>query len=107
MGELTGADGHSCLLRAMCEAQATPSHDEGVLGDIVDFVLTSNFVNEEIDPKFKKYSEAQDAGQVYKRELFPITFTLWNSLFQATKDCNTFNKKCPISFFKFIDNTLI
>merc|ERR1712083_274081 len=33
MSQATGADGHACLLRAMCEASATPLHDEGLLGD--------------------------------------------------------------------------
>ena len=27
MGHMTGADGHQCLLRAMCEASSTPLHE--------------------------------------------------------------------------------
>ena len=31
--QLTGHDGHHCLLRAMCEASATPLHADGLLGE--------------------------------------------------------------------------
>ena len=64
MGHLTGADGHSCLLRAMCEASSTPLHDEGIIGDAVTFLLTTNYATEEEDERFKKYFAAQATGQV-------------------------------------------
>ena len=64
MSQITGADGHACLLRAMCEASATPLHDEGLLGDAVNFLLTANYATEETDEKFKKYFAAQAQGQV-------------------------------------------
>ena len=32
VNRITGADGHSCLLRAMCETSANPLHDDGLLG---------------------------------------------------------------------------
>ena len=64
MSQITGADGHACLLRAMCEAGATPLHDEGILGDVVNFLLTANYATEETDDKFKEYLEAQAKGQV-------------------------------------------
>ena len=64
MEELTGMNGQSCLLRAMCEAKAEPVHEEGIFGDIVDFFLTLDHTHEEDDLKFKKYSEAQSKGQV-------------------------------------------
>ena len=64
MGHITGADGHSCLLRAMCEASSTPLHDEGIIGDAVTFLLTTNYATEEEDEKFKKYFAAQAKGQV-------------------------------------------
>ena len=66
MGHLTGADGHSCLLRAMCEASSTPLHDEGIIGDAVTFLLTTNYATEEEDERFKKYFAAQAKGQVSK-----------------------------------------
>ena len=49
---------------AMCEASSTPLHDEGILGDAVNFLLTANYASEENDEKFKKYLEAQAVGQV-------------------------------------------
>ena len=64
LGRMIGADGQQCLLRAMCEASATPLHDEGIIGDAVTFLLTSNYVNEEKDERFEKYFEAQAKGQV-------------------------------------------
>ena len=64
MGQVTGVDGHSCLLRAMCEASATPSHAEGLLGDAVNFILTANYAQVEEDAKFKEYFVAQSKGQV-------------------------------------------
>ena len=64
MGHVTGADGHACLLRAMCEASSTPLHDEGLIGDAVTFLLTSNYASEESDQRFKKYFAAQAKGQV-------------------------------------------
>ena len=64
MGQMTGADGHACLLRAMCEASSHPLHDEGLLGDAVNFLLTANYAAEESDEKFKKYLGAQTKGQV-------------------------------------------
>ena len=64
MGQMTGADGHQCLLRAMCEASSTPLHDEGIIGDAVTFLLTANYATEETDHRFKKYFAAQAKGQV-------------------------------------------
>ena len=64
MSQVTGADGHACLLRAMCEASSTPLHDEGILGDAVNFLLTANYASEETDDKFMKYLDAQSRGQV-------------------------------------------
>ena len=64
MGQVTGADGHACLLRAMCEASSTPLHDEGILGDAVNFLLTANYAAEDTDEKFKEYLAAQAKGQV-------------------------------------------
>ena len=67
MGQVTGADGHACLLRAMCEVSSTPLHDEGLLGDAVNFLLsaTHNYIAEESD-MFKDYLGAQAKGQVIK-----------------------------------------
>ena len=64
MGKITGADGHACLLRAMCEASSTPLHGEGVFGDVVNFLLTGIYAAGESNNKFKNYLGAQAKGQV-------------------------------------------
>ena len=77
VAHFTGADGHSCLLRAMCEASSTPLHDEGLIGDAITFLLTANYATEETDNKFKKYFAAQAKGQVKKENMF-----FWLLIFQ-------------------------
>ena len=32
VGQVSRSDGHSCLLRAMCEVSANPHHEDGLLG---------------------------------------------------------------------------
>ena len=32
VGQITRTDGHSCLLRAMCEVSANPGHEDGLMG---------------------------------------------------------------------------
>jgi len=88
MGHMTGADGQACLLRAMCEASSTPLHDEGLIGDAVTFLLTSNYASEESDDRFKRYFAAQAKGQL-------------------TGDCSELHAECPISLFKFIDENIV
>jgi len=84
VGQITGADGHACLLRAMCEASAAPLHDEGLLGDAVNFLLTANYAAQQSDHDLKKYVAAQAQGQL-------------------SQDCLSYHKGCPFSFFKLID----
>merc|ERR1739848_290932 len=84
MSQVTGADGHACLLRAMCEASATPLHDEGLLGDAVNFLLTANYATEQTDEKLKEYVAAQTQGQL-------------------SQECLSYQQECPVSFFKYID----
>ena len=88
VGMFTGADGHSCLLRAMCEVGSNPFHEEGILGDAVNFLLTGNYAAEEEDERFLSYQEAQATGQI-------------------SGDCSSFHKSCPMSFFKLITDNII
>jgi len=88
VGTFSGADGHHCLLRAMCEVGSNPFHDEGILGDVVNFLLTGNYVQEEEDERFQSYVTAQTAGQV-------------------SGDCSTYHKSCPLSFFKLITDNFL
>ena len=83
VGKVSGADGQSCLLRAMCEVGSNPFHDDGILGDVMNFLLTSNYAAEEEDDRFKTYLKAQSHGQL-------------------SGDCSSYHKQCPMSFFKLI-----
>ena len=88
VGRFSGADGQSCLLRAMCEVGSNPFHGDGIFGDIMNFLLTANYVVEEEDDRFKTYLKAQSHGQL-------------------TGDCSEYHSDCPLSFFTLIsDNEL-
>ena len=71
VGQL-GVDGHSCLLRAMCEVGSSPHHGDGLLGDMVNVVLsaTNEAVmiegrdGQEMTNEYKEYVEAQMDGKV-------------------------------------------
>merc|ERR1739848_642094 len=43
VSQITRTDGHSCLLRAMCEVSANPGHEDGLMGDITNFLLTGSY----------------------------------------------------------------
>lgn len=85
VGSITGGYGQPCLLRAMCEVGSNPFHDDGIIGDVMNFLLSANFADEEEDERFKTYLKAQTNGKV-------------------TGDCSAFHKECPMSFFKLIHN---
>ena len=88
VGTVTGGFGQPCLLRAMCEVGSNPYHDEAIIEDRMNFLLSANFADEEEDERFQTYLEAQTNGKV-------------------AGDCSAFHKECPMSFFKFIhDNEL-
>ena len=88
IGTVTGGYGQPCLLRAMCEVGSNPFHDDGIIGDVMNFLLSANFADEEEDERFQTYLEAQTKGKM-------------------AGDCSAFHKECPMSFFKFIhDNEL-
>ena len=72
----------------MCEVGSNPFHDDGILGDVMNFLLSANFADEEEDERFQTYLDAQTNGKV-------------------SGDCSAFHKECPMSFFKLIhDNEL-
>ena len=67
MGQL-GVDGHACLLRSMCEMGSTPQHGEGLLGDVLNVLLSTASKLEVDGPNsdFKEYVEAELDGKVSK-----------------------------------------
>ena len=64
LGKL-GVDGHACLLRTMCEFGSSPHHDNGIVGDVLDVLLSAaNLVEGELDSDYKEYVEAEMDGKV-------------------------------------------
>ena len=62
-----GIDGQACLLRTICEVAVAPEHEDGILGDALNMVLTvTNTVNSLGHQRSEKdvYVEAQVYGQV-------------------------------------------
>ncbi|XP_064101337.1 uncharacterized protein LOC135211997 [Macrobrachium nipponense] len=77
-----GLDGKSCLLRAVCEVAESPLRDDGLLGEIINIVLTASYgttSNELYD-----YVNAEYYGRAY------------GSCWSAYPDC-------PVSIFKVFD----
>ena len=64
VGQIMRHDGHACLLRTICETNATPLHGDGVFGDLLNFLFSANHHKEEIDHKLQPYLTAQARGQV-------------------------------------------
>ena len=88
VGTFSGTNGQACLLRAMCEVGSNPFHGDGIFGDVVNFLLSANYAEEEEDERFKNYQTAQSHGH-------------------STGDCSQYHQQCPMSFFKLItDNDL-
>ena len=61
---VSGADGHACLLRAVCEVGSAPEHEDGILGDFVGVLLNTKHSDD------KAYTDAQLEGQVSIKIVF-------------------------------------
>ena len=88
MRKYTGMEGRACLLRAICEANATPDHNDGLLGDAVNLLLSASHAlkhgGEEADEEYKEYLAAEARGHL-------------------SGDCSKFESNCPITFFSVMD----
>ena len=84
----TGHEGKACLLRAICEANATPDHNDGLLGDAVNLLLSASHAlkhgGEEADEEYKEYLAAEARGHL-------------------SGDCEKYESQCPITFFSVLD----
>ena len=76
-----GVDGASCLERALCEVAAAPDHEDGILGDAINYLLR---VEKDGFVEHPKYAHAQEIGEL-------------------TGDCFEFQYMCPVSIFNVID----
>jgi len=93
LGAVTQKDGRSCLLRAMCEASSAPLHVDGLLGDVVNLLLSAGQalvggVESKMRDEFSEYVTAEDQGR-------------------ATGDCGSYHESCSLSFFDFVQNDVV
>ena len=77
-----GVNGHACLKRTVCEVAATPDHEDGIVGDLMNIVLKVS--NDQAVAESPVFIDAQQIGE-------------------ATQDCSKFSAECPMSLFKIID----
>jgi len=66
---------------------ATPNHDDGLFGEIVNVILNASAslgseLGNMVSPDYKSYLEAEFLGR-------------------DTGDCSSYSKTCKMSFFKF------
>jgi hypothetical protein len=82
---LAGGNGHDCVLRSICETALTPSHADGLLGELMNLMLLPSYLLEKVPLMGESdYLQAQRRGQYQK-------------------DCSFYHEKCPKSFFTFED----
>ncbi|KAK8738501.1 hypothetical protein OTU49_003909 [Cherax quadricarinatus] len=77
-----GVDGKSCLLRAVCEVAEAPLRDDGLLGEILNIILTASYGSS--SSQMYDYVNAEYYGRVYG-------------------DCWSAYPQCPMSIFKMFD----
>merc|ERR1712014_73807 len=82
-----GRSGHGCIQRTICEVAATPSHNDGLFGDIMNVVFSAtSTIGEDLQdllsPEYKDYLEAETLGR-------------------EGGDCSSLASSCPLSLFSF------
>jgi len=88
IAQLPGVDsGRACLQRAICEVAATPDHEDGLFGEIVNVILNASAsigseMGDLVSSDYKGYIEAESLGR-------------------NTGDCSSISKACKTSFFTF------
>ena len=69
----------------MCEVHATPDHDDGLLGEAVNLLLSASHGlqngEDEVDEEYKQYLAAEARGHL-------------------SGDCSKYEKGCPTTFFE-------
>ena len=78
--------GHDCMLRSICEVAKTPSHDNGVMGDIVNLLLSPMQLDDRLrEEEFRNsdsdYVKAQLSGKL-------------------RGDCSQYHQGCQIPMFE-------
>ncbi|XP_076040770.1 uncharacterized protein LOC143025198 [Oratosquilla oratoria] len=77
-----GLDGKSCLLRAVCEVAESPLREDGLLGEILNIILTASYGS--TSNELYDYVSAEYYGRSYG-------------------DCWSAYPQCPVSLFKFLE----
>ncbi|XP_042215082.1 uncharacterized protein LOC121861428 [Homarus americanus] len=77
-----GVDGKSCLLRAVCEVAESPLRDDGLLGEILNIILTASYGS--TSNELYDYVNAEYYGRAYG-------------------NCWSAYPQCPMSLFKIFD----
>ncbi|XP_045111719.1 uncharacterized protein LOC123504879 [Portunus trituberculatus] len=74
-----GVDGKACLLRAVCEVAESPLRDDGLLGEVLNIILTASYGAS--SSHLYDYINAEHYGRAYG-------------------DCWSAYPQCPMSLFK-------
>ncbi|XP_037083428.1 uncharacterized protein LOC119103860, partial [Pollicipes pollicipes] len=77
-----GLDGKACILRSICEAAEYPLENEGLLGEVLNIVLTASRTTTE-DGAEQEYTQAEYQGR-------------------SQGDCYAAYPDCPVSMFNLI-----
>jgi len=75
-----GLDGEACVLRMLCEINAQPLKNGGLLGDIINLIFRGDISKEDMgDGRSRDYQEAKELG--------------------LRGDCKDLRRTCPMSVF--------
>ncbi|KAK8371710.1 hypothetical protein O3P69_013562 [Scylla paramamosain] len=77
-----GVDGKACLLRAVCEVAESPLRDDGLLGEVLNIILTASYGAS--SSHLYDYINAEHYGRAYG-------------------DCWSAYPQCPMSLFKLFN----
>merc|ERR1712126_490855 len=80
-----GMDGKACLLRAICELHEYPLYGYGLLGEIIELLLTAS--KSPTSTTLREYVSAEKVGK-------------------SNKECWRYYKDCPKSLFKWKERNI-
>ncbi|KAF2361221.1 Protein of unknown function DM4/12 [Trinorchestia longiramus] len=81
--ERLGVSGRACLLRAVCEVAETPLREDGLLGEVLNIVLSASAGLH--SPEMEEYTKAEYRGLHYG-------------------NCWSAYPDCPVSIFRVLDS---
>lgn len=97
-------DGHACLERAVCEVAAYPTHNHGLVGDLLNFMLNVKLLQRQPDSLMAKLlSEEAPAGFDPISEWRLACYSRAQLVGQSNGHCLSYEDTCPYSFFTIHD----